>query len=150
MFLVHNSLDFKNVNNHRSWFAFVFEENLGIASYADVLRLVTEERVTSLRTSAWEATGATITRKCISFLTIACLSSWLPMFAITLWTRAAEVAYIITTNPITTLIRSFFALVNILKGRKENALNAILGIWGHLWLYSFPFIFQFSIDTIDS
>ena len=50
------------------------------------------------------------------------------MFAITLWTRAAEVAYIITTNPITTLIRSFFALVNILKGRKENALNAILGI----------------------
>ena len=27
-----------------------------VASHADVLRLVTEERVTSLRTSAWEAT----------------------------------------------------------------------------------------------
>ena len=57
------------------------------------------------------------------------MSSRLPIPLITLRTRAAEVTYIIATNPSTTLVRSFFALVNVLKGKKEeNALSTILGI----------------------
>ena len=57
------------------------------------------------------------------------MSSRLPILLITLWTRAAEVAFIIATNPNTTLVRSLFALVNVLKGKKEeNALSTILGI----------------------
>jgi len=46
---------------------------------------------------------------------------------ITLWTRAAEVAHVVTTHPSTTPGRSFLALINVLE-KKENVLNAILEI----------------------